>query len=185
MGKAASPNSNLAFGEEGQELDRTRKHIKQTARDQNLPEQFVSEARVGMAEVERSLANARAIDVESQANLREQQAKISAHRQEAASREQIALADAENRRKQANAEQSKLYATVSARQREVDSTVARNELGLAALPDHSDSEFHELQPATSTTREAAMFDVISHARRRLERTEIRSAVSLPALSELN
>ena len=190
----SSSNSNLAFGEEGQQLDKTRSYIKQAARQADLPEQFVSEARIGMAEVERSLANARAIDVESQANLREQQAKISAHRQEASSREQIAFAEAENRRKQANAEQSRLYASVSARQRDLESTVAKNEALAetllkeretiyADMASQADSEFSQSQARIDKLRtirqttEAEGIAAIEDRRERSHTTRTRGTAS--------
>ena len=45
--QSSKTNTSLEFGEEGQRLDQTRTMIKQTAQATDLPEQFVSEARIG------------------------------------------------------------------------------------------------------------------------------------------
>ena len=105
--QSSRSDSGLEFGQEGQRLDQTRSLIKSTAQATNLPEQFVSEARIGMSEVERNLADARAIEMDSEAKTREAQARITARRKTAESTEQMAIANADNLRQQATAKQSK------------------------------------------------------------------------------
>lgn len=126
-------DSGLGLGEYGRHLNMTRNYMMENSRKANLPEKFVSEGRIGIADVERTLAIARALEVEHAAHLLKNTAHISSIREEAKSQELIALSQAEKVRQEVNARESELASALSSQRREMESFLTRNKSTADAL----------------------------------------------------
>lgn len=111
----------------------TQDYIAQQARKYGLPKQHVSEARVGMSEVESQLDNARAAEVENEVIRRERIALVAANRKDAESREQITLAEIDRLKKEGVAKQEQIQAKLQARERTAQSQAEKNGRLRAAL----------------------------------------------------
>ena len=103
------------------------------ASQNGLPTQYLTEGRVGLADVEQTLSAARALEVEYAADLVDRYAEIDAKRQEVASRERSALAEAEKRRREFDAEVNKLFARVTARRRALEAQESQGESTVQAF----------------------------------------------------
>ncbi|MCH8270765.1 MAG: hypothetical protein IH985_06090 [Planctomycetes bacterium] len=103
-----------------------RGYMYETAKERGLAERYLSEGRIGVAEVEQALASARALEVEHTATLMGRYAALDAERQDVASRARSSLAEAEFRRRQFDAEVNDMFAQVTARRREIEANDTRN-----------------------------------------------------------
>lgn len=126
-------DSGLGLGEYGRQLNVTRSYIMENSKKANLPEKFVSESRIGIADVERTLATARALEVEHAAHLLKKTAHIRSIREEAKSEEIIALSQAEKVRQEVSARESELASAISSQRREMESFLTRNKSTADAL----------------------------------------------------
>lgn len=140
FGIATGCNSNaryeragLTLGEDQQRINQERNYISSKAVDHRMPAQYVAEARVSMAEIERDLANASTNEVRRQAAFREAIARNEAQRQAALSQEQIASAEADKLRQQFQAQQDQIAARLAARQNQLAATTARDHAVIDAL----------------------------------------------------
>ncbi len=95
----------------------TQNYITQQARQRELPETYLSNVRIGMAEVEAKLDSARATELERDAILQERTADLNAEREETATRQQIALAEIEKLKKERKAKRDQLAAVLAAHKR--------------------------------------------------------------------
>jgi len=100
---APTPPAELGLQQFGATTTHTRTHFDQEARQHRLPDQYLSEARIGLAQIESDLAAARAFDVSQEATLREGLARVSASRSEAQARQQATMAQADKLREQYSA----------------------------------------------------------------------------------
>ena len=114
-------------------VQETRNYITTASKQYQLPESYVSEAKIGMSHVERTLADADATAVQQQASQREGTARIAAKKQDAATQEQISMAQAEKLRQQYDAEQNRIFADMAAKQKEIASNATRDEALVSAL----------------------------------------------------
>ena len=105
------------------ETQETLTYIKQEARQHRVPQQYLSEARVGMSDVESKRDAARAAELERDAWYHEHVAAVTARRQDAVSNEQSALAEAEKIRREFDSQHSELAAKVAARERQTKAEV--------------------------------------------------------------
>jgi len=101
-------------------------YIHRQAREYQLPDQYLSEARVGMAEVEQKIDTANAAEVERDATLRERTAHNSARRRDALSKEEIALAEATKLQSEYAARHTNTAAELAARERNVKAEADAN-----------------------------------------------------------
>lgn len=139
-----TPPSELGLQQFGNTTTHARSYFDQEAQQHRLPEQYLSEARIGLAEIESSLAAAKAFDVAQDATLREGLARVSASRSEAQAREAAALAEADKLREQYSAKQEELWAGIASRERKLSSTSEKNTAMLDAMCKERDMVHAEL-----------------------------------------
>ena len=106
---------------------RTHDFITRQARYHHVPERHVSEARIGMSKIDSELDNARASELEQEAIRRERIAKVQSDLQNAASREQIKLAEIGQLKKEQSARLTKLRADLSAQTRGLQAQAEKND----------------------------------------------------------
>lgn len=176
----------------------TRSYFDNEARQHRLPDQYLAEARIGLAEIESSLAAAKAFDLAQEATLREGLAHVSARRTEAQARELAALAEADKLREQYAAKQDEFWAGIASRERSMNSAAQRNaalldamckerdmvhaELTSRATNDHSQAmakieQLREVRRATANEGEA----VLTEMRQNAHATQSRAAATVSKL----
>jgi hypothetical protein len=128
-----SADGQFGLGEYNQQIASIRSYVDSRSRHDKLPQKYVTEAEVDLADISSALASARATELESQATLTEKKASIAARRQAAQATEQIALAQVEKLRQRYLAEQTKLHAQVQNRQTSLKTQTSKNEALVAAL----------------------------------------------------
>ena len=101
-------------------------YFTEAAVTNDLPEDVVSDARIGMAEVEISFTEARANEIDRDARVRERTAQIANDRTRAASDEEITLAEVDELQTHQDAQQVQIAAQLIARERQVTANIQRN-----------------------------------------------------------
>lgn len=193
-----TPGTELGFDQFGTATAQARVHFDQEAQQYQLPDQYLSEARIGLAQIESDLAAARAFEVSHEATLQEGLARISAKRSEAQAREQATLAEAEKLREQYSAKQEELWAGIASRERTLFSTAEKNEALIDAmckerdmvhteLTSQAQSEYstalakierlREIRRATANEGEA----VLAEMRQQAEATQARASATVAKL----
>lgn len=104
----------------------TQRYFTKKAKKNNLPEKYLSEARIGMTEVDTQLAYARASELKRDATVRKENAWIRNRRVNAAAEEETGLAELNRLKKEQKARQADLVAQLSARERQAKVTVEKN-----------------------------------------------------------
>jgi hypothetical protein len=130
--RQGNPASHIGLKDWNQSKVSTREYVQGEARQYRMPDQYLSEARVGLAEIEAALAAAKASEVEHEAVMRERLSFISAHRQSATAREKSRLAEAEKVQDQYASKQSELWTTIAARERNLNSSVEEHQAQIEA-----------------------------------------------------
>ncbi len=127
----------------------TRTYVVETAREHQMPDQFVAEARTSLAEIERAIAAARAAELSEEATLREGLAKVTAERESATARENATLAEAEKIQKQYQAKQQEMWAMIASRERTLNSSAAEADAMIEALRKERDMVYNEMRSQAS------------------------------------
>ncbi|MHC4696865.1 MAG: hypothetical protein ACYTFA_08995 [Planctomycetota bacterium] len=102
------------------------RHFTAKAKKNKLPDKYLSEARVGMTEVDTQLAKARASELKRDAIVKKENARITNRRVNAAAEEEAELAELDRLKKEQKSRQADLVAELSARERQAKATVQKN-----------------------------------------------------------
>ena len=102
------------------------RYFTEKAKKNNLPEKYLSEARIGMTEVDKRLAKARADEITRDAVVRKETARISNKRVDAEAKEETELAELDELKKTQAAQQSTLVAQLAARERQAKAAADKN-----------------------------------------------------------
>lgn len=125
--------TSLGLSQYGMNANGTRQYVDTEAKQNRLPDQYVAEARIGLAQIEQAIAAARAAELQEEATLREGLARVSAQRMEAEARERAALAEADKIQSQYDSKQNELWAGIASRERTMNSTAAQEASMIEAL----------------------------------------------------
>lgn len=101
-------------------------YFTQEADANSLAPEFVSEARIGMTEVETRLAGARAAELERDATVNRRSAQLENERTVTAAREESGFAGVDELKKRQQARQTELVAQLASRERRAQATVEKN-----------------------------------------------------------
>jgi len=176
------------------------RHFTEKAKKNELPDKYLSEARVGMTEVDTQLANARASELKRDATVRKENARITNRRINVAAKEETELAELDRLKKEQKGRQTDLVAELSARERQAKATVQKNSRMAEALAkeqrtiqqdmisraerdfDESKAHVEELQVVRlATDKEGAAS--IAQARKTAEATRARAAATVAKLRQ--
>ncbi len=146
----------------------TRQYVVDEANRNQLPDEYLAEARIGLSEIEAALAAARASEIEKDATLREGLAHVSAQRRNAEARERAMLAQAEKLQEQYSAKQNELWTNISSRERSLNSTSEKNAAFIEALRKEAEMAHAELtsrawQDYTSAKAQVENLKSVRHA----------------------
>lgn len=122
----------------------TLRYINQRAAEYQLPDKYLSEARIGVAEVQGKLDTARAAEVQRDAMMRDRFAHVEAKRQEAVSNESITLAEADKLRTEYTSQHNNTAAELAARERNTKARAEAEITRRATLAKEGKSQQSEL-----------------------------------------
>ena len=175
-------------------------YFTEKAKNNKLPEKYLSEARIGMTEVDTKLAEARATEIERNATVRKESARIKNKRVNAAAQEETELAELDRLKKEQEAMQAELVAQLTAHERQAKATVAKNARMAEALAkeqrtvqqdliSQAEKDFNESRAQIeelrvirlATEKEGAA--AIEQARKNAQATRTRAAATVDALRQ--
>jgi hypothetical protein len=110
------------YGQTGSVQD----YFTHKAEKNDLPQKYISEARIGMTEVDVTLNGARATELDRDATFTRRSAQLSNKRTNAAVSEEISLAEIHEARRRQEAKRMELSGQLSARERQVDTLDEKN-----------------------------------------------------------
>ena len=141
--RTSSP-SEVGLNDFSQSKVASRDYVNTEATRNQLPDEYLAEARIGLAEIEAALAAARASEIEQDASLREGLAHVSAQRRDAEARERAMLAQAEKVQSQYSAKQNELWTSISSRERSLNSDSEKNAAFIDALRKEAEMAHSEM-----------------------------------------
>lgn len=108
------------------QTDSVRDYFTDKAGKNDLPQKYLSEARIGMTEVDVTLGGAWATELERDATYRRRSAQLWNRRTEAAAREETSLAQIQELRRQQESKRMELTAELSSRERQIETAAEKN-----------------------------------------------------------
>lgn len=108
-------------------------YFSNNAEANNLAAQFLSEAQIGMTQIQATLADARAAEIDRDAMTRAQRAQLDTSRAEAKSEQDSSMAAIEEIKEHQEARKAELVAQLASRERQMKATVDKNAMFATAL----------------------------------------------------
>lgn len=122
----------------------THSEFSEMAKSSDLPAQYVSEGKIGVAKVEATLETADAVDLNAQAELNKKLADFSARRKEIEAKASRELSEADALRQKYNKEYSKALAQISAREAELEALISRKDTIVSSLAKEGNSKCNDI-----------------------------------------
>jgi hypothetical protein len=122
----------------------TLRYMHDNAQRYQLPEKYLSEARVGLSDIEQKLDTARAAEIERDAVSQQRTAYIQSKRQKAVADEDIALAEAKKLKTEYSARNMNVAADLAARERNIKAEFDANLTVRTTLAKEGKSTQHDL-----------------------------------------
>ncbi len=139
-------------------VSHTKDYVAKHAAYHTLPQEYITEATVGISKVEQELDSARAAEYEREATLHQQAAELSAKRGDVVAQQKSALAEIDTLRKERAAKQEELAADLAASQRNAQTELEKNE---------------RLRKALAKERRTAQTDLVNEARQAYAESQAR------------